>query len=77
MELQKIANDMMVDLTPAESIDEYALMDLGNLKCGLTLDMISKLTSEAITHHMTYFKACPFHAAEAKAILEKALDYNT
>jgi hypothetical protein len=57
-------------------IDEKPLMDLGSLRCGLTVDLINRLTKSALEVHLEEIQACPLKEREATALANKALGHN-
>ena len=63
-------------MTRAPEINEKVLMDLGNLRCGLTEDLIDKLTKAALEVHLEEIQSCPLKEREAKALVNKALGQN-
>ncbi|XP_045211411.2 uncharacterized protein LOC123562887 [Mercenaria mercenaria] len=77
LENTKLPNsDELTDMTRVSEIDENVLMDLGNLRCGLTVDLIKKLTKEAMEVHLEDIQACPLKEREAEAVVTKALSHN-
>ena len=66
-----------MDLTRAKQLDEMAIQDLGYLRCGMMEKEINKLTAKAIDENIAEIQTCPFKVAQAKALVKKALKFNT